>query len=95
MRTTLSIDQTVLREAKSLAARSGATLSAFVETAVREKLRKGNDLSAHNRRPMLVFPKTGGMMPGVDINNNTQMAELMDEWDALDRRQRADLRGPH
>ena len=40
MRTTLVIDDAVLRRAKTLAARSGTTLSAVVEGALRESLRE-------------------------------------------------------
>jgi hypothetical protein len=93
MRTTLSIDQKLLREAKSTAAKSGETLSGFVEDAVREKLARAREISLHDRRPLMVIPKAGGLQPGVELDNNAKLADMMDEWDAFDRRQRSDLRG--
>lgn len=89
MRTTLSIDESLLRRAKSTAALSGETLSAFVEGAIRQKL--GSD----NHRPPLVLKGKGGTRPGIDINNNAQMAEILNRdmaqnWHDINRRERPD-----
>jgi hypothetical protein len=92
MRTTLSIDETLLREAKSIAAKSGETLSGFVESALREKLNPQRSSARHNRRPMLFFPHEPGMVVNVDLNSNAQVLDLLDELDEIDRRERADQR---
>lgn len=49
VRTTLVIDDALLRRAKELAARRGLTLSALVERALRDELREGG--SARERAP--------------------------------------------
>ncbi len=56
MRTTLVIEDAVLRRAKALAARNGTTLSAVVEGALRDALRE----SPREERQPFVFPTFGG-----------------------------------
>jgi hypothetical protein len=94
MRTTLSMDEQLLREAKSRAAISGVTLSAFIEQSVREKLARFKEISDNDRRPLLVFHKTGGVMPGINLDKTSELLSQMDEWDAADRRERDNLRSP-
>jgi hypothetical protein len=55
MRTTLVIEDSVLRRAKALAARNGTTLSAIVEGALRDALRE----SAREDGARFVFPTFG------------------------------------
>jgi hypothetical protein len=92
VRTTISFDPQVLRSAKIVAAARGASLSTIVEEAVRENLARKNRASTY--RPPLSSQKTGGMLPGIDINKTSELLASMDEWDAADRRQRAAQRLP-
>ena len=92
VRTTISFDPQVLRNAKVVAAARGASLSEIVEEAVREKLTQRNRTAPY--RPPLTSQKTGGVMPGIDVNKTAELLSLMDEWDAVDRRERADKRVP-
>jgi hypothetical protein len=90
VRTTISFDPQVLRSAKVVAAARGTSLSEIVEEAVREKLQQPNRASLY--RPPLTSQKTGGLRPGIDVNKTSELMALMDEWDAVDRRERADKR---
>lgn len=54
MRTTLNIDDDLLKEAKIAAVREGTTLTALVERALRERLTRGQ--SASDSAPALVLP---------------------------------------
>ncbi len=76
MRTTVSIDDDVLREAKGRAASEGRTLGELITEALRERL---------SRRPRrtrgrykVVTSGEGGPRPGVDITNNAAMRDVMD-----------------
>jgi hypothetical protein len=90
MRTTVSISDPLLRDAKILAAKNGSSLSAVVEEGLRTLIQKSNSQIRDDRRPPLVISTGGGLMPGIDLSNNAQLADLMDETDALDRRERLD-----
>ena len=90
VRTTISFDPQVLRSAKVMAAARGASLSEIVQEALRENLARKNPAPMY--RPPLTSQKTGGMLPGIDINKTSELLALMDEWDAADRRERADQR---
>ncbi|MGV9803533.1 ribbon-helix-helix protein, CopG family [Mycobacterium sp. NPDC003449] len=82
MRTTIRIDDDLYREVKARAARSGRTVAAVLEDAVR----RGLDPDAHHARPpYTVRPLgAGGLRPGIDISFNSTVAEAMDEGSSLD-----------
>jgi hypothetical protein len=46
MQTTLRIDDDVYRQAKAEAARTGVTLTRFIEEALRDRVQRGSDLDA-------------------------------------------------
>lgn len=78
MRTTVHLPDTLLQEAKIYAVRSGTTLTAVIEDALRESLaRQGN------RRPMKQLVKLTtvagqGLQPGVDLDDSAALLQLMD-----------------
>lgn len=77
MRTTLTLDDDLLREAKERAARSRRTVSQVVEDAMRETFAR----AAPARRVRVVDLPTspGGPRPGVDLNDNAALRDLLDE----------------
>jgi len=82
MRTTVRLDEDLLREAKLLAAQERTTLTALLEQALREMLARKRQ--AHNR-PRVALPTSEGwgLRPGVDLNSNAALLDLMDSPDAL------------
>jgi hypothetical protein len=93
MRTTVSIPEPLLREAKVLAAKSGSSLSKVVEKGLRAVIEQ-QVASMDDRRPPLVISKHGGLKPGINLDKIGELMALMDVWDETDRRKRADLRQP-
>jgi len=85
MRTTIRIDDELLREAKTAAAASGTTLGEMIEAALRESLRRRN-LTRHRKR--IVLPTHGGgqFQPGVNIDDSAGLLALMDQEDDPSRR---------
>ena len=76
VRTTVSIDEDVLRIAKRRAAEEGRTLGDLITEALRERLVRRPDAP---REPWAAVTfGEGGPMPGVDITNNAVLRDLMD-----------------
>jgi Bacterial antitoxin of type II TA system, VapB len=76
MRTTINIDDDLLAEAKQVAARTGRTLTAVVEDALRESLHRRNRPGMRTIE-LPVFGE-GGFQPGVDLDDSAALLELME-----------------
>ena len=80
MRTTIRIDDQLLREAKQLAARSGKTLTSIIEDALRESLSRQR--SAKPRKPIRLPTFSGkGLLPGVDLDDSAALLDIMESAD--------------
>ncbi|HUR78267.1 MAG TPA: hypothetical protein VMZ22_09995 [Acidimicrobiales bacterium] len=79
MRTTLSIDDSLLKKAKREAARTGKPLGAIVDDALRVLFAGGA-----SRRPPVRLETDGGsgVQPGVDLEDKDALADLLDRRDA-------------
>jgi hypothetical protein len=77
MRTTISIDDELLKSAKIRAKERGKTLGALVEDGLRREL--ATDHHTAERVPLPVFKGGNGLRPGVDITSNRALHELLDE----------------
>ena len=75
MRTTIRLDDGLLREAKAYAASTDRTLTRLIEDALREALARRKQ-----RRPRVELPTSGagGLQPGVDLDNSAALWDLMD-----------------
>ncbi len=79
MRTTLTIDDDLLREAKERAARSHRNVSQVVEDAMRVAFA---DRPAPAGRRVVDLPVSrtgGGLRPGVNLDDNAALTDLLDE----------------
>ncbi|MCU0314057.1 MAG: type II toxin-antitoxin system VapB family antitoxin [Solirubrobacteraceae bacterium] len=77
MRTTITIDDDLLREAKQRAAAEGRTLSDLVGEGLRERLARHE---APPPRPFRLVTFGGrGLRPGVDLSSNAAVLDLLDE----------------
>lgn len=75
MKTTLNIDDQVLRNAKAEAARAGITLTKLVEDALRAKLMEAERSETYRFEPRVV---TGNRPPNVDISERDALYEVID-----------------
>lgn len=77
MRTTIRIDDELLAEAKAHAARSGRTLAAVVEDALRTALARRDQ---HRQRDRVELPTFAGGRPraGVDLDDSAVLLDLME-----------------
>lgn len=84
MRTTIRIEDNLLRQAKLRAAATGRTVGEIVEDALRVAL------SVPREAPRALAPLPvhggGGVLPGVDLGDTAALLDLMDEERPLDAR---------
>ena len=77
MRTTITIDEHLLDEVRRRAAEMGRTVSQVIEDGVRESLLRSEDAG----RPLfhVCAFSGGGTQPGVDLDDNAALLDLMDD----------------
>lgn len=81
MRTTIRLDDQLLKEAKRAAAASGRTLTGLIEDAVRETLARRHRGPARRQVTLQTF-KGRGLRPGVDLDDSAELLDLMTRSDA-------------
>jgi len=77
MRTTLTIDDHLLSEAKAVAARTHRTIGSVFEDALRQMLARADDSRSTTGAVTLPSDGGSGLQPGVDLENKEQIAELL------------------
>lgn len=73
MRTTIRLDEALLRRAKATAAMSGRTLNDLIADALRASL---TDVAT--TLPVLPTDGGGGLLPGVNLADSSALLDLMD-----------------
>jgi len=76
MRTTVRIDDDLLKRAKKCAAEQGRTLTSLIEEALRLVLTEPKS-GPTERVHLPVSSASGGVMPGVDLNRSCELEEVM------------------
>ena len=77
MRTTIQLDDQLLSEAKQHAARTGRTLKAVIEDALREALARTKSPAPQAHVHLKTF-KGRGVQPGVDLDDTSSLLDLME-----------------
>ena len=83
-RTTVRLPEDLVRRAKEKAAAQGRPLTALIEERLRRVLRERPEESGGGRVSLPVRSATGGLMPGIDLNDTAALQEL-DDLDAARR----------
>ncbi len=83
MRTTIRLDDDLLAAAKRRAVDKGTTLTAVIEDALRADLAR-RPAKPRERVTLPTF-RGNGLMPGVDLDSNAKLLEIMDEGLPLDK----------
>lgn len=77
MRTTVRLDERLLRAAKTYAARNGRTLTAVMEDALRQLLARQPERVGAGARPFRLKTFKGtGVAPGVDLDDSAALLDL-------------------
>lgn len=79
MRTTIRLNDQLLRDAKNAAVASGRTFTELVEDALRETLARRK--AAHGQERVTLPTFRGVRRPGVDLDDSAGLLDLMEESD--------------
>jgi hypothetical protein len=80
VRTTLRIDDHLVREAKKIAARTHHTLGEVVEEGLRILLAHKRAGRPEKKIPLVTF-KGGGLRPGIDLDDSASLLDVMERRD--------------
>jgi hypothetical protein len=80
MRTTIRLDDQLLKKAKEMAARRGRSLTSVIEDALRESL--SCQSGSEQRKPVRLITFRGkGPLPGVVLDNSAALLDIMESSD--------------
>jgi len=81
MRTTVRLDEKLLKEVKRHAAESGMTLTAVIEESLRERLARKSRRGSTRARVRLHAVGKGGLRPGIDLDDSASLLSAMESTD--------------
>jgi Arc/MetJ family transcription regulator len=90
MRTTVDLDEDLLREVKRRAADSGCTMSETVRHLLRVSLAVAPPTGKRLGRVKLITfsgSPEAGLQPDVDLKNNVELRDILDEAETADWRE--------
>jgi hypothetical protein len=82
MRTTIRLDDALLAEAKSHAAKTGRTLTALIEDALRASLAVQAESPGTDGWTRLPTVGGTGLRPGVDLDSTSDLLDIMERDDS-------------
>ena len=77
MRTTIRLSDDLLRKAKKKAAEDGRTLTSLFEEGLKVVLAEPKP-ARRKRFELPISSASGGIMPGVDLNDSARLEDIMD-----------------
>ena len=80
MRTTIRLDDDLLAQIKLMAARSGITMTAVIEDALRETFARQENSSERDTVRLTTVPGHG-LQPGIDLDDSAALLDIMKESD--------------
>jgi Family of unknown function (DUF6364) len=78
MRTTINLDEALIERAKTIAAQTGKSFSDVIGDAVRESMARRDRAPGRANLPLPVDRIGGGLRPGVDLDDNAALLDLME-----------------
>ena len=81
MRTTVRLPDPLMRQVKKEAQRRETTVTALIEQGLRLVLAQPEKAEPKKWISLPVSSATGGLVPGVDLNNSVALWDLLDEED--------------
>jgi len=78
MRTTVRLNENLLRQVKREAQKRGRTLTSMIEQGLRLVLAASRSRSVRTRVKLPVSRAGGGTLPGVDLNDSASLFDTME-----------------
>jgi len=85
VRTTVRLDEGLMRDAKRAAAEQGITLTQLISDALRERMARARRAAPRQPVELPISRAGGGVMPGVDLDDSAALLELLDGGALIDR----------
>ena len=79
MKTTLDINDSLLANAKALAAQQRTSLTRLIEEGLQLRLRTSHFTAKPGKRKIPVFKGRGGLAAGIDPSSNKAMLDAADD----------------
>ena len=79
MRTTVRLDDGLLEQAKAEARHKRKTLTSLIEEGLRLVLTNGRTPVRRKKIVLPVSRERGGVLPGVDLDNNASLLDVMED----------------
>lgn len=79
MKTTLNINDSLLANAKALAAKQRTSLTRLIEEGLQLRLRSCDTARAESKRKIPVFKGRGGLVAGLNPSSNKAMLDAADD----------------
>jgi hypothetical protein len=79
MKTTLNINDSLLADAKALAARKRTSLTRLIEEGLQLRLRSSRGTGKEAKRKIPVFKGRGGLVAGLNPRSNKAMLDAADD----------------
>lgn len=79
MRTTVRLDDGLLKQAKAEARQKQKTLTSLIEEGLRLVLANAGTPVRRKKIVLPVSRERGGVLPGVDLDNNASLLDVMEE----------------
>lgn len=79
MRTTIRLNDDLLKQAKQQAAESGLTLTSLIEESLRERLSRSKELPVKRKTVKLKTAGSGGLLPGIDLDDSAALLDVMED----------------
>lgn len=79
IRTTIRLDEALMKRAKREALRRGETFTALVDEGIRLALARGRKEARRRKISLPVCRAGGGTLPGVDLDSNAALIEIMED----------------
>jgi hypothetical protein len=84
MRTTIRIDDDLLKEARRVAVESGKTLTEVVEDSLRESFARRKPSAPTRAHIDLPVFRGSGLKPGINLDKTSELLDLLDQLESED-----------
>jgi hypothetical protein len=78
MRTTIRLEESLLAEAKRIAAAKGSTLTAVIENSLRQSFAQ-QKLAVKRGKVRFTTSGKGGLRPGVELDDSAALLDIMEQ----------------
>jgi hypothetical protein len=80
LRTTVRLEESLLEQAKVLAAKQNKTLTSLIEEGLCKVIKEAQTVKPRRKIVIPISKQTGGTWPGIDISNSAELLDIMDGY---------------